>query len=135
MIKANRFGIDNFVIYKINGEDKICQIEGLNKEYVQLKVVNPLDFLEDEIPIERCQPIELTPEWLERCGFERTGATGDVYIKDGVAICINAAGFEFEWPADHWDDDQEPNIRLIEHLHQLQNLYSALTGEELNVKL
>jgi hypothetical protein len=33
-----------------------------------------------------------------------------------------------------WESEQLPMFVFIEHIHQLQNLYFALTGAELNLK-
>lgn len=63
------------------------------------------------------EPIPLTPEWLERFGFKEV----DGYWYKGFFALRNGEYFEI---IDIW----------IDHVHQLQNLYYALTGEELTVK-
>ena len=93
-------------------------IEGTDYKYKQLK------------------PIPLTEEWLEKFGFEKIGKFQyshdefmNLKIEDGnwaepcldVSI-INATLHE---PA---------YITCITYAHQLQNLYFALTGEELTIK-
>jgi hypothetical protein len=79
-------------------------------------------------------PIPLTPEWLERCGF----AKGDAYdIEHDIE-----RGEEHYWHNDRliWRHRLK-NKRVdecydhINCLHQLQNLYFALTGEELKIEL
>jgi hypothetical protein len=88
------------------------------------------------------EPIPLTPELLEKIGFEEDEAWPDMYggrrwnrivgdmetgIKD-MAITESNGKIEFQmWPL------EEP--LEIEYLHQLQNLYFALTGEEMEVSL
>lgn len=40
-----------------------------------------------------------------------------------------------EWKAEYYTHDNIPNDPLILFVHELQNLYFALTGEELQIKL
>lgn len=78
----------------------------------------------------KMKPIPLTPEWLERCGFKILVDDGFlVRVAKGV-VCIKISGIGL------------PVVRIGEmhftniiHLHQLQNLYFALTGEELIITL
>ena len=82
-----------------------------------------------------CNPIPLTPEWLERFGFI-TKIKGDdfhdkalwkhpstdyLYCESGCFV--DNSGYY----GDYCD------IGDIKHVHQLQNLYFALTGEELAI--
>lgn len=75
------------------------------------------------------EPIKITEEWLVKIDFEKYadhkwfgGPEGDLDIsfKDGEA----------------WMVDFEGNIisAPLKYVHQLQNLYFALTGEELEIK-
>ena len=72
-------------------------------------------------------PIPLTEEWLVKFGFEYTEIHEgfNQYRKDLLNLSITPNGFEifltFKWIN-------------IKHVHQLQNLYFALTGEELTIK-
>lgn len=72
------------------------------------------------------QPIPLTEEILLKCGFKKH-ITSDIYptyafkfmnVNNGVLYVLKI-GF----------------LNHIKHIHQLQNLYFALTGEELGVNL
>ena len=75
-------------------------------------------------------PIPLTHEWLERLGFKYTDTPDDDYSKNGITIY----GSPFE---DYWRVEQINHIGMgqkppkIKYVHQLQNLFFALTGEEL----
>lgn len=71
-----------------------------------------------------CEPIPLTEEILLRCGFEE-GQTG-YYFKDDIIISVEGQVYFGE---------NEVHIAEIYHLHQLQNLVYALTGEELEINL
>jgi hypothetical protein len=74
-------------------------------------------------------PIALTPETLEKCGFVNDNNT---YGRGIIMLRRKRDGAfgqpRFELLSDEFNPD-------LEHLHQLQNLYFALTGEELNVQL
>jgi hypothetical protein len=76
--------------------------------------------------IDTLQPIPLTEEWLKRFGFETDKVC---WFLDGVVMGDFQDGFWFL-----------PNGSLvtrsfkIKHVHQLQNLYHALTGQELELK-
>ena len=70
-------------------------------------------------------PIPLTPEILEKCGFDRNCI---LKISQGVNI-------EWSYGKEVWLTKEGEVIYEFEntqYLHQLQNLYFALCGEELN---
>lgn len=72
--------------------------------------------------IEALRPIPLTEEWLERFGFKKFKNHND-WSKRGVIIHGRKRGFVLR-----------RSVPVIKYVHQLQNLYFALTGEELEVK-
>lgn len=82
-------------------------------------------------------PIPLTPEWLERCGFEflpfDKGVSLFDYFKksDNFELFILHKGVKCEYQPGvfYYKDENHP----IKYLHQLQNLYFTLTGEELQI--
>lgn len=85
----------------------------------------------DGVNFEICQPIPLTEEWLVRFGFEYLYFNSEELIhkefknlyaykhvmNDGFGIVLR--GFHA--------------LPFVKHVHQLQNLYFALTGEELTL--
>jgi hypothetical protein len=75
------------------------------------------------------KPIPLTEEWLLRFGFLRQH-DGLVFYKNGHFIEPNNTVNLF----DFYTGDYGDWYVTIEHVHQLQNLYFALTGEELTIK-
>lgn len=84
--------------------------------------------------------IPLTPEWLERCGFKKdrnednnSYETYTILKLDGGIACEEDGYFHRITDMDGYYD-QRAGIK-IEFVHQLQNRYHSLTGEELNVKL
>lgn len=80
------------------------------------------------------QPIPLTPEWLERCGFSQQG---DWYLLEegrGLMYSYDDDGSVYGfYIVTEYANLTEWNPRPV-YLHQLQNLYFALTGEELQIK-
>jgi hypothetical protein len=72
-----------------------------------------------------CEPIPLTEEWLLKFGFTET-------IKDSwySKSIINKLTFHISISGLVAIDNDKP-IKAIEYVHQLQNLYFALTGTEL----
>ncbi len=85
-----------------------------------------------------CQAITITKEWLVKFGFKKD------YFKDEIEItwgyCQNDCDDSFYIVIDK--QYERPVMYLsgygylkeITHVHQLQNLYFALTGEELTIK-
>jgi hypothetical protein len=75
----------------------------------------------EKCEIKNLQPIPLNKEWLLNFGFEEYAISyyklGEVYI-----YYANTGLHEYRL--------REFNI-IIKHVHKLQNLYFALTGEEL----
>ena len=85
----------------------------------------------------RLDPIPLTEEWLERFGFNQFDES-DFFIpldSDKSLILMNVRGYWYpriqqEAEMSH-QYIQEVNLNYVKHVHQLQNLYFALTREEL----
>lgn len=80
-------------------------------------------------------PIPLTPEILEKCGFTQHHDDCHnqvIYIKNIFH------DLPFQWgvyPNELASGFIVSNAKPLRYLHQIQNLYFALTGEELNVQL
>jgi len=67
------------------------------------------------------QPIPLTEEWLLKFGYTKISNSSFMNSGHGIWICNNL----------FMCDKNGINLK---HVHQLQNLYFALTGEELEIK-
>jgi hypothetical protein len=72
-------------------------------------------------------PIPLTEQWLKDFGFELND-NAFFYVKDGLHIQVS--NFNIGWGR-KWDRYPSDMDIKIYYVHQLQNLYFALTGEEL----
>lgn len=73
------------------------------------------------------KPIPITAEWLERFGLRPTNERPYSW-KDGVYEYFVNIGQE---RLVVWDNNVPMNGYPCKYVHQLQNLYHALTGEEL----
>jgi hypothetical protein len=109
-MKEKEFRIGNLVYGK-----KIETVRGIIDGYVWFND-------EANLHIELCQPIPLTEEWLLKFDFEITNnfQTKDrfqTHIQDGIIW------FEYGYI-----------VIELKYVHQLQNLYFALIGEELTFK-
>jgi hypothetical protein len=85
----------------------------------------------------RCEydPIPLTEEWLLNFGFEKTHLFDTVlYISNtNFHISFNNSIYQLNYkenPKSQWF----PVCKDLRYIHQLQNIYFALTGEELTIK-
>lgn len=77
-------------------------------------------------------PIPITPEWLERLGFERDEETRyRLYLEHNRWLKSWGRSGSFLVKG---DNDFGVFVYDIKHIHQLQNLFFALTGHELTVK-
>ena len=110
MIKANELRIGNWV-RDSDGFNKVIHIEE-SFFYTEMFKNTFADI----------KPIPLTEEILLKCGFEKLGLIK--YELNGVALNIKWSSYFI-----HRFETE------IKYLHQLQNLYFALKGEELEINL
>lgn len=72
---------------------------------------------------ESINPIPLTPEWLEKAGFK---TDRNFSFKEPISLILKNKKITFKLTPYHFID--------IHSVHQLQNLFFALTGKELEFK-
>ena len=129
-IRAEELRIGNWVNYLMGGD---CQIENGRE----------IDAFEKNTPT----PIQLTPEILEKAGFKKEKYS---YFTDWVHW-LDGYGFSLKYTVHNntkkpnefviygnggYDDAGERDIlKTCQYVHQLQNLYFTLTGEELQIDL
>lgn len=103
-MKTNDLRIGNLVL---NDDGGVCKLFNIHEGYINHK------------------PIPLTEEWLLKFGFEvfEFDHKPNQYRLGNRLIVIRCDGF-YEYGT---------NIK-VSHVHSLQNLIFALTGEELEVK-
>jgi hypothetical protein len=98
------------------------------KEITDIKLI---DFKENFFKL--YDPIPLTEEWLLKFGFEMINSSPINYkiysLKDITFYVIKDSNIELYDKIVYSEQ-----YKHIESVHQLQNLYFALYGEELNIK-
>lgn len=136
-MKASELRLGNIVYYK-------------NKQYEVYGRISPVEIdldsesRDEHIPnVNLCkvQGIPLTEEWLLKCGFKVKHMMDTQkyqiivfhnlkmgYLSFDFSLCINDTN-EYS----HLDNLVSIS-KPMKYLHQLQNLYYALTGEELEIK-
>lgn len=88
---------------------------------------------------DQIKPIPLTEEWLLKCGFELKEATLNrlfvlEHTKDEILEVCFDGGVRLWNGKSNWAQHYDSLWRHIKYVHQLQNLYFALTGQELTFK-
>jgi hypothetical protein len=132
-LKATDLRIGNLVLLKSKNEkDEIAKLLSIdeingcfynratNKKYINQKYNGKNSWCKFEI----INPILLTEEWLFKLGFEKLfeNGTGYKYDKFNISFYGDVYGFNY-----YYSEYQ------IKYVHQLQNLYFALTQRELTV--
>lgn len=128
MIKANELRIGNWFIGYDNKQFQFdytdFMIIGTPAQWEQ-KPFEPDELIKS--------PIKLTEEILLNCGFEQRSKTEDgvIYGLGNITlIYCHTTDNDFGFFLNGYHNDVH-----IRELHQLQNLYFELTGQELEVKL
>ena len=104
---------------------------------VSLSTIHELNISENEY----IRPIPLNEEWLIKCGFELSEHKDQAFLKIKTDF-TNGSSFSLDCFTDDWSFMiEERNFndgnncsfipRKINYVHELQNLYFALTNEEL----
>jgi hypothetical protein len=80
------------------------------------------------------KPIPLTEEWLLNFNFEKSTVFGNFKVK-ARDYYHSIKYYDGEWIySNDYSDADCYCIASVKYVHQLQNLYHALTGEELTIK-
>ena len=110
-------------------ELRIGSIVYIGKEINIIELVDFADIYENDT-LKQFEPIPLTEEWLINFGFELCDNTKyNIWSNEHFVITdILMQGDSFLWFI------QEAESLDLDYVHQLQNLYFALTGEELTIK-
>ena len=84
------------------------------------------------------EPIPLTEDWLTKFGFKYINSNNSylTYTKNNYYLQMDVRKADNKWTI--FDDIISDLVEFakvdITHVHQLQNLYFALTGKELKIK-
>ena len=113
MIQANELRIGNLIKH-VSKKD----------EYLETDVQRLANVSRNPIPY---KPIPLSEEWLLKFGF-KYDKPHDLFSKYGFDIQLLDDGIEF------YIGEYGSYFTLLNYVHQLQNLYFALTQTELELK-
>lgn len=100
-----------------------CMSDSINTKY------------HESIPLDWIEPILLTELWMSRFGFKSVGIGGNIFeYKDSIGgdhrFVIESDGILL-YPQIDFDVCCFSEFKYV---HQLQNLYFAITGEELTTR-
>lgn len=130
MIKPNELRIGNLVKYLGTPypfyplKDGVVQVEEVLSDGVNRSHGDSTLYESDKL-----EGITLTPEWLDRFGFEK-GYKG-VYTRDKLDIEPTREGYQ---PVTMGHDDYVEYGMPIQYVHELQNLYLDTNRKELIIK-
>jgi hypothetical protein len=129
-MKSTEFRLGNYILLRGN----LCQIvviSGLISESVSAVMIDKHG--EKRHLYGEMQDIEgneLTEEWLLKFGFTKSFAVNNFAIQTEAGVLDLTPSENIgchTYIEDNW-------IRTIESVHELQNLYHAITGKELTLK-
>ena len=82
------------------------------------------------------EPIPLTEEWLVKFGFDKEEEYDEGKVIDyRMTLMKNSLEFVSFWESEDITGVNQYQTGVdVEYVHQLQNLYFALTGTELEIK-
>ena len=124
MIKASELRIGNLIT---KGESSLWNVAGILGETIFSGGF--------QLPISEFEPIPLTEEWLLKFGFESIGELHPTYRKAPYVIENNL--MRTMWHLRQLINKEDSLCLTVtsplEYVHQLQNLYFALTGKELEL--
>ena len=122
MIKANELMVGNLIYF----EGETCKVLSIDGHGVDVLFLGSGE--EVWIDLFQFTPIPLTEEWLLKLGFSDSFTefkiNNFVIAKDNDLFYYQFENYQVEIP----------DVKL-QYVHQLQNLYFALTGEELELKV
>lgn len=114
-MEANELRIGNLIQYNEGGK---CKVIGIHEFGVDVEFIEETTYIE----FDQFSPIPITEEWLLKFGFELKNWGIKVWYLKGFEIDHNFYLKGIDW-----------GVRF-KYVHQLQNIYFALVGEELELK-
>jgi hypothetical protein len=114
---CKEFRIGNWIEY-IHHKNHFSEVWGI-------EITDGLGTKINKIPNINYKPIPLTEEWLVKFGFTKW-KNKNIWTNKGVMIYLHSK--------DGICYGKANSRTKLKHVHQLQNLYFALTGEELKIK-
>lgn len=128
MIDAKELMIGSYV----KDGSRIGKVTMISKSRIKVKLEHSLVVIDTQLDCKMLdvQPIPITEDWLLRFGFEKeSDLSFSIINKLQIDLISNKFSFYMKW------GNIMRQISTIKHIHQLQNLYFALTGEELSYRI
>jgi hypothetical protein len=123
-MKANELRIGNLVWEDYGGVYEVLMISPNSVD-----LIKPLMSVSGRYDLNSIKPIPLTEEWLIKFGFKKHYGERNhlLYSRPGLTLVRYENEFNGYW-LKYYHSNKFNNIK---HVHQLQNLFIALTGEKL----
>ncbi len=122
-MKANELRLGNFIYWDIpEKENVIHKVVGIGNGKPTTTPISLGEIIEDY------EPIPLTEEWLVRLGFDEWS---DGHWKTRNSLNKNGWSDKFNYYLPYNTMSTYCGNVIIEYVHQMQNLYFALAGDEL----
>lgn len=135
MITANELRIGNLI--DCFG---ICEVIKIGQKNIKISRETDTGLLLEKVPLNSLElkPIPITEEILMKCGFDKWN--GHKYFDKNVDLdCSIQIALErnimYLCGNDACTEGHCFELQNVKYLHQLQNLYFALTGKELEINL
>lgn len=145
MIDRKELRIGNIVAFRqaekgLPSFHRVVRLEEITARLANFQINNVMYYRDFEYS--DIEPISLTTAWLESLGGVDTGQKSTEFLivsnftfRQSIIVTIESAG-----AVALVDKIDEVNSVIVLHnnvcyVHQLQNLYFALTGEELTIKM
>lgn len=129
MIKVNELRIGSILGFVL--PDNLCQLDGIYGEgddlLIESHILNQPESHNSARGLHDFCPISITEEWLLKFGFIIQGKR---ISKDWFYLWSDKQKIFFALAEMH---EVTGTYLVVESVHQLQNLYFALTGKELNI--
>jgi len=136
-LRLGNYGTDeSYDVFK-----RIIKVESINDKGINLEIEDDGRYpeianyiIEPEYRFDTLYPIPLTKDWLLRFGFKKQ--LDSSYEKNDISLFLDK---RFKTNLYLQTNDSSENFkwfsfeRKIEYIHELQNLYFALTREELTL--
>ena len=129
-MNPNNFMLNNYIEY----DGRVFQIDSISKEFPTL---NTSEFGIGVVDWSNIKPIAITKEWLLKLGFELNEDYGDIKYyqipnqRYGFGVCFDHDELKFYSFRGNNCTTLIYDMEFFQHIHHLQNLWLALTGEQL----
>lgn len=146
MLKSNELRLGNYVTDEFyEGFKNVIEVKSINDKGINLEIVDDghvpecsQQWIGPDKSIDIIKPIPLTEEWLVKFGFVENEVVKCLYEKTlgilTISVCIERSNILDIIISNTNITGATLDIKLYEYVHQLQNLFYALSGTELTLK-